>query len=261
MLTLILSRLKKSIPHQFVFASFIFLALPTSYAEAEVKIAFNNALTPYSIEKTENGIEVEIVREALQKAGYKLVPVFGSVERKESLYEQKMVDAIATVNKDSAIHASYSDPYVTFQNVAITLKSRNLSISNLKDLTGLKVSAFQGATHYLGDSFRRFAQSDPLYSEENQQLNQNWLLGEGKVDVIIADRTIFTYLNQVLGKSVFGEPLSPVVIHPIFPKTPYRVGFHDVALRDKFNAGLKKLNKEDIETIYARYQDAIRFTP
>jgi ABC-type amino acid transport substrate-binding protein len=256
MLTLILTRLKKAISTPFIFASLFFLALPTCYAEQEVKIAFNNALTPYSIEKSENGIEVEIVRESLQNAGYKLVPVFSTPERKDALFDQKVVDGIATVNENSALHADYSNVYVTFQDVAITLKSRNLSINNLNDLKGKKISAYQGASSQLGNQFMQFAKNNPLYSEEEHQLNQNQLLFDGEVDVIIVDRTIFTYLNQMFGKS------SAVVYQPIaFPKVPYRIAFHDATLRNKFNQGLKKLSKEDIATIYARYQEAIRFTP
>jgi hypothetical protein len=257
MLTLILSYLKKSIPNQFAFASLIFLTFPTCYAEEEVKIAFNNAIVPYIIEKSENGIAVEIVREALQNVGYKLVPVFGSAKNKEELFVKKEVDGMATDNEGSAIHAAYSNVYVTFQDVAITLKSRNLSINNVEGLKGLKIIAYQGATSRLGKKFMEFAKDNPLYSEETQQLNQNQMLFDGKVDVIIADRTIFTYLNQM-----FGEAAPPVVFQPIsFPKVPYRIEFHDPALRDKFNQGLKNLSKGDIETIYARYQEAIRFRP
>lgn len=226
----------------------------------EIRIAFHTALTPYAAEREINSIELDIVRESLGRQGCKLVPVFAPMISIESVFNEKSVDGIATANKNTAVNAHFSKAYITFQNVAITLKSRELVIHNVEDLQGYKISAFRGATHYLGAPFQHLVEKNPLYSEESQQLKQTQFLYNGKVDAIIIDRTIFNHLNKLFVNSKFSEPAPLVVMHPVFAPNSHRIGFHSIELRNKFNAGLNSLNKEDIDTIYARNQRAIRFT-
>lgn len=225
----------------------------------EVRIAFQTALAPYATEKEESSIEVDIVREALGRQGYKLVPVFAPIARIESMFNDKSVDGISIAGNNTPVDAQLSKTYITFQNVAITLKSRDLAVNNIEDLKELKISAFHGATHYLGKQFQRMAENNPLYSEESQQLKQNQLLYNSKVDAIIIDRTIFAHLNKLFDNSKFLGPVPAVVMHSIFPPISYRIGFHTTELRNKFNAGFNRLDKEDIDTIYARNQQAVRF--
>lgn len=242
--------------------SICFAISSAGYAkEKEIRIAFDNALTPALLEKTENGIQIDIVREALQRQGYQLIPVFSSPSDKEILFQEKQVDGVVSAHKKIPADARFSNVFITFNNVAISLKSRQLSLSNLDDLSELKISAFTGATYYLGEQFQRIVKNNPLYSEEAQQFNQSRLLYSGKVDVIITDSAIFNYINKMLSNSMFTEPSAAIDIHPIFSPNSYRIGFHSAKLRDQFNAGLKKISQEDIDRIFARNQTAIQFTP
>lgn len=218
------------------------------------RIAFNNALAPFAIEATANGIEIDIVREALRRQGCKLVPVFLPFVRFAYALSENKVDGVATINARSGIRAAFSDVYIEYHNVAVTLESRRLPINNIADLKGLKVIAFPGASRSLGDTFRRFTVNNPHYSEDQKQLSHNRLLYNGAVDVAIAERSIFAYLDRTLGDSKFPERKLPVVMHPLFAINQYQVGFRDPALRDKFNLGLSSLSKAELKSIHERYR-------
>lgn len=219
-----------------------------------VRIAFNTALAPFAIEATANGIEIDIVKESLRRQGCKLVPVFLPFVRFGYALAENKVDGVATINEHSGIPAVFSDPYIEYHNVAVTLKARRLPIDSISDLKGLKVIAFPGASLSLGDEFRRFTVNNPHYSEEQKQLSHNRLLYNGGVDVAIAERSIYAYLDRALDDSKFAERRLPVVLHPLFAVNRYKIGFRDPALRDKFNLGFASLSKEDLKNIHERYR-------
>jgi polar amino acid transport system substrate-binding protein len=235
-----------------------FLLLPPA-AQAQsgcgaVRIAFNNALAPFAIEATGNGIEVDIVRESLRRQGCTLEPVFLPFVRFGYALVERKVDGVATINERSGIEAAFSDTYIEYHNVAVTLQSRHLAINRIADLKGLKVIAFPGASLSLGDEYRRFTVNNRQYSEEQKQLSHNRLLYNGGVDVAVAERSIYAYLDRTLDDSKFSERKLPVVLHPLFAVNRYQVGFRDPALRDKFNLGLSSLSKEDLKRIHDRYR-------
>lgn len=219
-----------------------------------VRIAFNNSLAPFAIEATGDGIEVDIVREALRRQGCTLAPVFLPFVRFKYALAENKVDGVATINERSGIDAALSDTYIEYHNVAVTLKSRGLAINRIADLKGLKVIAFPGASLILGDEFRRFTMHNRHYREEQKQLSHNRLLYNGGVDVAIAERSIYAYLDHKLDDSKFSERTLPVVLHPLFAVNRYQVGFRNPALRDKFNLGLSSLSKEDLKRIHERYR-------
>lgn len=219
-----------------------------------VRIAFNNSLAPFAIEASANGIEIDIIRESFRRQGCKLVPVFLPFVRFGYALAEGKVDGVATINERSGIRAVFSDPYIEYQNVAVTLASRRLSIARIGDLKGLKVIAFPGAARSLGDEFRRFSDKNPHYREDPKQLSHNRLLYNGAVDVAIAERSIYAYLDRELGTNKYPERKLPVAMHPLFAVNRYQLGFRDSALRDKFNLGFSSLSKEDLKTIHDRYR-------
>jgi polar amino acid transport system substrate-binding protein len=227
--------------------------LPCAKGEG-VRIAFNNALAPYAIEATANGIEIDIIREALRRQGCKLVPVFLPFVRFGFALAENKVAAVATINEHSGIRAAFSEPYIEYHNVAVTLASRRLALTRIDNLKGLKVIAFPGAARSLGDEFRRFATNNPRYREDQKQLSHNRLLYNGGVDVAIAERTIYAYLDSQLAHGKYAERKAPVDMHSLFAVNRYQVGFRDRALRDSFNRGLASLSKEDLKQIHERYR-------
>lgn len=236
------------------FLPFVAQAQPGCGAAGGVRIAFNNTLAPFAMEATSDGIEIDIVRESLRRQGCTLVPVFLPFVRFGYALAENKVDGVATINEHTGIQAVFSDVYIEYHNVAVTLQSRRLPIDSIADLKGLKVIAFPGASRLLGEEFRRFTVNNPHYKEDQKQLSHNRLLYSGSVDVAIAERSIYAYLDRKLGESKFSQRKLPVVLHPLFTVNQYQVGFRDPALRDKFNLGLSSLSKDDLKRIHDRYR-------
>ncbi len=151
----------------------------------------------------------------------------------------------------------YGDPPVLYDNVLFTLASRRLSLRRPADLGKLWVMSFVGAARrypvWLGqlDHKRR-------YVEHNNQAVQPLLLTLGRYDVVVSDRTIFTYHARQQQKADPDFRMPPVDVHPLPAADPraYRPVFRSAAVRDDFNAGLAHLRKSGrYAAIFKRYLD------
>lgn len=235
----------------------VLLSLSPTLAAAQVlNVAFGESLEPYVMPQQASGIEVEIIREALRAEGLGMQPVFMAQKRLPLALKNPRIDAIATIRPDSGLKAAYSDPYVYYEDVAITLRSRNLQLREVAELGKYSISAFPLATQYLGAEFARMAANNPRYGETGNQVDQNRLLYRHLIDVVVADQRIFKYMNQRV-VSDFREVVQPVSYHQLFEKLPYRVAFRSAALRDRFNRGLATLNDNGLyQQILNRFQYA-----
>ena len=201
------------------------------------------SLEPYIFKKNNSGIELDIVKNVLKKAGYNVKITYLPFLRIPLYLKDKKIDAATTINENSGIkNVYYSDEDIYYQNVVVTLKSRHLNIKNISDLKGLRVIAFQNADKYLGKTFKNIIPKLKFYQELANQTLQVKLLFAHRVDVIILDINIFKYIRQHNIKDL--NIKQKVVIFKIFPKTYYKVGFLDKKVRDKFNIELRKMKKD-----------------
>ena len=94
--------------------------------------------------------------------------------------------------------------------------------------------AFQRASQYLGDEYRR-AVSTPRLPEIGDHLHKNRLLYRGAADAIVIERHIFEYQDACFGsRKIQRKPPQaghPLAVHPI----GYRMRFQDQTLRDAFD--------------------------
>ncbi|QNM96200.1 substrate-binding periplasmic protein [Chitinimonas koreensis] len=230
------------------------LAWACSAAGAPLRVGFGTDKPPYVFEQTRSGLEVELVTEALRRAGYEVEPFFAPMERLHRMLESGSLDAIATTNANSGIKAHYSEPYIEYHNVAVALAARQLDIRTIADLGRYSVSAFQRARQLLGPEFGAMAAANPGYREEAQQIVRNRLLFAGRIDVVVGDRRIIEYFNRQVAEQVdVGQALR---WYPLFPPTPYRVGFREVEPRDRFDAGLAALRRDGGYAAIERRYDA-----
>ena len=202
-----------------------------------ITIGFSSNKPPYVFESEARGLEVDIVLGAARRGGLEVQPYFAPLERLHLLLAARKIDAIATTNSRSDVHALYSAPYITYHNYAVALAARNLKIAAIADLRPYSVSAFQRARELLGSEFHAMATANPRYREEGSQVVRNLLLFSGRVDVIVGDKRIIDYFTRHPGVHVYtGQDLA---WFDIFPPTDYQVGFADAALRDAFDRGLE----------------------
>jgi polar amino acid transport system substrate-binding protein len=220
-----------------------------SFAHAgatELQIGIGLAKPPYIMASGQSGLEYDIVAKALQERGYKMIPHSYPPARALALMRTGQLDGMAGVTEGIGGDSYFSDDYVTYQNVAITLASRGIRLSSVRDLSAYSVAAFQNARFVFTPEFASMAGGHFDYKEYPQQITQNKLLYTGRVDVVIGDRLIFRYMNREVEATI--DTSQPITMHAIFPPTPRKAVFRSAAVRDDFNAGLKTIRRNGAYT-------------
>ncbi|MBW2709732.1 MAG: transporter substrate-binding domain-containing protein, partial [Deltaproteobacteria bacterium] len=169
-------------------------ALPCPHSHAgpkELTFAVGLALAPYNIPEENCGIEMDIVREALEMKGYRIKTKYVPFARRIREIVEGEVDGVLTVNENSELDVFLSDPHIACENVAVSLKKNNFKIAKIDDLKDKSILTFQNAGKYLGKAFVAAADASPDYREiSKQELQINLLYGD-RVDVIVLDENIF----------------------------------------------------------------------
>ncbi|UAA38198.1 transporter substrate-binding domain-containing protein [Paraneptunicella aestuarii] len=191
---------------------------------------------PYIIAETDSGFELDLVRQVMKSLGHKINPIYVPYGRSYSMLENNQVDLTLTLSEQVGVHISkLSDVYVTYQNVAISLKKSNVTINQIADLQHYSVVAFQNARMLLNKTFSDAVAKNDMYIELPYQRNQVEMLFNGNTDVVVMDINIFNHLSRELtGKN----QMEKVNVHNLFPLNHYRVGFADPVLRYDFNQAL-----------------------
>ncbi|WP_233246762.1 transporter substrate-binding domain-containing protein [Chromobacterium sp. Panama] len=213
-----------------------------------IRVALGETKQPYIDAERAKGVEYDIVHQALIQAGYQPQIRFGPNLRAHNWLANGQVDA-AIANSGGHV----SEPYIVYQNMAITLCKRRIRLRRLDDLARFRVAAFQGAHLYLGPDFAALAPQITSYREESPQVTLNRLLYSERADVAISDVNIFQQLSHELRREIdVGAKLCP---YALFTPTHYRLTFRDVRDRDRFNQGLRRFAAAGgYEKLAERYQ-------
>lgn len=202
----------------------------------DITLVAGLSLPPYIIQEENKGIEYDIIKEALANKGHTLKLEYVPFVR--LVVDYKKFDGAVTINESSGVAGNYSEVVVTYQNYAISLKDKNLSINSIQDLKPLNIVAFQNATKYLGNEFAELAKDNPNYAEQGNQESQVKMLYSGRADAIVSDINIFKFYRKNIKNF---DTSADITLHEIFPGTDYKVLFNDSQIRDDFNAGLAEL--------------------
>jgi polar amino acid transport system substrate-binding protein len=215
---------------------------PSTLAES-FRVIVGLSKPPYVIQEQAGGFEIELIKEILHNMNLEAEFLFVPMGRSKRLLDHDMGDAILTANphiiKDEKL---LSDVYIIYQNVAITLKSSNLKIESLKDLSKNRVVAFQMANKLLGDAYSDAVLKNSNYMEIPNQFRQVKLLLEGRMQVAVMDINIFKYFFNLIGHDEMEEKVD---IHHIFPKSPYQMAFKDPKHVKSFNQSLLAVRKSE----------------
>jgi polar amino acid transport system substrate-binding protein len=210
-------------------------------AQTRLTAAVGMALSPYVLKDATSGLEIDIVRQALQNENYTLKFDLVPLARVPMALKDKSVDCALTLTEASGLTGVfYSQSHITYQNVAVSLKSKGLKIASIADLTPLRVVCFQNGPQYLGKDFAAMvkAKNGKGYSEIADQESQVKLLFLNRADVVVMDVNIFKYFRQAIKDT---DVSAEVTYATIFPPTHMKVAFTSEEVRDKFNEGLAKL--------------------
>ena len=210
---------------------------------APLQIALGESKMPYVDAATQSGIEYELVTRALRDAGYAFEVQYFPNKRAQIQFAQGRLDA--TIVTAGAI---VSDPYIAYQNMAITLCERRITVSQVSDLANYQTGAFHNASKFLGNDFARIAANPERYREASPQILLNYMLLAQRIDVAISDINIFQH------EQLEADPQArkPLCSYALFPPTLYRLQFRDPLVRDRFNLALAHLRSSGFYGALAR---------
>ncbi len=243
----------KSSRYYFLFVMAFFSSIASA---KDILMAFGQNIPPYVFEKHDKGIEIDIISAALAFKGHTLKPLYFPLARIPIAFRNNQVDAImGDMGVDlKASGGFYANPAVIYDNVFISLKSKNISITQPSDLDLLHVVSFQGAEKRYPKWLNKVAKEDRLFSISNQ-FTQVKLLHLGRYEVVLSDRYIFRYFAKRM-KLLNVLTIDEVDEHNFTTAIPedYRPVFRDEKIRDDFNLGLKKLKESgEFQKIYDNY--------
>ena len=219
-------------------------ALPA--AELVVAIATDRPPYAYKVDKLIIGIEVDLVTAIMGAAGYQLKVIELPKVRMLKELQDKSIDIATTVTPNKSEGTFFSEPYLEFQNMAISKASNGIQLKEIAELKQFSFVIWQTGWKCLGPQFEAEYRPDANgvfpknYFQAPNQLSQNKMFWLGRVPIIIVDKTIFEHHKKILRNDY--DTTVPLRYHDIFGgKTSYSVAFSQANLRDQFNAGLKKI--------------------
>lgn len=230
---------------------------PPASSIVQVRVGFGLSKPPYIMEGGNGGVELEIAEQALAAGGCKMTALQFPPSRGLAMLRAGLIDGLMTVDEGIGGASFFSDPYITYQNVATTLSKRHIELQSIEDLRNYSVAGFQNASVILGERFKEVTAHHKDYKEYSLQLIQDNLLYSGRVDVVVGDRLIFRYFSTRMGPSI--DASQPVTFHTIFPPNPRKAAFRDADVRDRFNAGLKTIRSNGkYDAILRKYQELMQ---
>tara|TARA_R110000744_G_scaffold56547_3_gene119245 strand:- start:1610 stop:2338 length:729 start_codon:yes stop_codon:yes gene_type:complete len=224
-------------PINIILFIFIFLLSTNSMANQSYKVVVGLSKPPYVIEESQTGFELELIQQLLTMIGKEPEFIFIPYGRSEKMLALPDIDAVLTVNEDIFPNSQYlSKSYISYENVAISMKKNAISLNNVAELADYSIAAFQLAHKALGAEFSKAVTNSSIYIQVANQEKQVELLLLGRVDIVVMDTKIFLHFLNKLSKTV---KKSDIQIHHIFPLSPYQVAFKNSEDVEVFNSALK----------------------
>lgn len=224
--------------------------------ERTLRVGMGPDKPPYVILESGRGLDVDLVRGALAGAGYRVETVHAPQERIYLMFRNGELDAVAATHADSGLPAYYSDAYINYSNVAVSLERRQLAAEHVEDLINHSVVAFQRASKLLGARFEQMSERNPRYHEVALPVQRNLMLYAGRVDYVITEERIFRTQNASIAGQV--DITQPIRVHRVLAPTAYSMAFADAEVRDRFNRALRQLRSSgQYAEIMHRYGDPL----
>lgn len=204
---------------------------------------------PYVAASQVGGFEPELAAIILSELGHQTNMISVPFARSLIIAREGQAAVVLTVSAEHGIEPGLlTQPYVIYQNVAITLSSRNIELNRVGDLSRYSVVAFQTARNVLGSEFADSVNRAKGYLEIPEQFRQVKMLMFGSVDVAVMDRNIFNYFKSQLPLAQQAD----TTVHEIFDISPYSAAIQDQTLRVQFNQSLDALKAD------GRYQALLK---
>ena len=223
------------------------------HADGILTIGVGISKPPYVVQEEDIGMELEIVRRALEAGGYAMKPRYMQVANIPHDLNAGIIDGGIHLKAHNTVDGFFSDHVIEYRNYAISLAGSDEKLSVPSDLKGKSVVAFQNAHANLGKEYAQAVQGNPNYIELADQALQVEMLAIGETEYIIADVRIFLHFKHAY-ETASEAKFPPVKFHELFPPTPYRAAFRKRIVRDAFDLGLAELrNTGEYDRIIKHY--------
>ncbi|MDF2180298.1 transporter substrate-binding domain-containing protein [Aliiglaciecola sp. CAU 1673] len=240
----------------------LYFLLQSAVAEP-LMVAFGLSRPPYVDEQTGDGISPALFKEVANRLGWQFDMTYVSNGRMEKLLLSGNVD-IAVEMPPGHLGLYYSKPFVAYHNFAIHRDNPGFTLSNIDELQGYSICAWQQASQHLGNAQQMSLKKDYFeYAVQKQQV-ADWV--SGKCDVILIDDALlewhlksfsFAWGEGQLGlnRKRWGKVLLPVTNNPLW----FYVGFREQKLRDDFDTVFDELvAKGEYERVRTHYINTLR---
>ncbi len=245
--------------------SFMLLVLLCSVMLASISTAKDlvvgvGTFEPFFIRDGNRGLFLDLTKEIFKllpkyNVEYKFMPN----KRLAAMVASGKIDAACNIFEGSNVSAHLSSPLFRFQDVAITIKHKEIIINNVSDLKGLKVAAYQGATDLLGAEYASIMAGNPWYGEYADQSRSIRMLIAGRSDVRVGD--IFIFLNDLNNLRKDGGDLKfeDFNVHRIWDDVFSHMAFKDKIVRDEVNDAIQKIKDNGaFDKVYKKYEKYLK---
>jgi len=235
------------------------LAFPSLLlAKQELRIGVGN-FSPFFIEKGESGLFLEITKEIFKlMPEYEVKFVFMSNTRLLlEINAGTRIDAACNIFHGSDSNVYLSDPIFRYTDVAVSRKTKNLTINEISDLTGKSIAAYQGAKDLLGEEYKQMALTNSLYSEHALPSETTQLMAMGQKEVRIGDIYIFLHdISNKVYKLRTNLTADDFQIHRLWPDVYTYIAFTNEDIRNQANKAIQTIKGNGtLDRIYKEYED------
>lgn len=230
-----------------------------NHLQQDIFLATRIDLPPYVENAARTGIEIDLINAIFSGSPYR--PIFMQQPRVRmiSSFEGDQMNGILTQNIRSTNAGCATDVYISHENVAKTIASRNIEITGLASLAGKSVLSFDGATRYIGKVFGDAVAKADRYIETSNQRQHIELLYMRRFDIVVGDRWILQ-LAQKKHYDTTGE-YEVLATHSILKPSDYVARFHDQAVCDFFNKKLTQMRQNGgYDAVWAKYEEMLQFS-
>lgn len=188
---------------------------------------------PYIEVATQQGYELELLRQV--GLGMRRCVSFLHVPNGRLLdqFSEGKADLVSLQRETPAgLYATL--PYIRYENVVIVREKDVKTVTQLADLSGRRVMAFQNAQRFLSAEYRQLIPTFVSYLEVVEQHQLPSLLRKNRVDALVMDRNIFAYYARqtAAGESLVQLPLLGVNQYHLLGRDEKLVRRFDQALQE-----------------------------
>jgi polar amino acid transport system substrate-binding protein len=220
----------------FSFVALLVAAIPAAAKDLTGLFASGKAPYFWTEGNTPKGIELEIIAAALRRAGHTVQPRAMPNNRLRAIFGEADVDFAGGLQPSDLAGYCHTGVYMAYHNVAVTKRSRHVTLENPEALLRYRVAIRQYLYHDLALD-RRGGTMPNNFTEFTSQDQQVRFFFADRADVIILDRLIFRWYAKRL--DLLPENPDALEFHDLFP-TPHgvRAVFKDSRLCAQFDKGL-----------------------